>query len=212
MNSTNPKSYAPCVALCLTLVLAQAAAARQGGDLREEAARYLAGHEPQLQQTTDPASRLFRLLYMAPAALSAGEAGKAATYAQELMALGEQLKSRPGNGPGMYGDATHVGNMVLGRLALLAGDTAGAKEHLLAAGRVPGSPVLKSFGPNMLLAKELIERGERDAVLEYLDLCAKFWTDEGGRLGQWKEVLRQGGTPNFGPNLGGALTSWRRAR
>lgn len=201
-----------CAVLCLALVLAEDVRAMQGDDLKAAAARYLAAHEPELQQTTDPRQRRFLLLYMAPAALSAGEAGKAAAYAQELMALGEQLKSTPGFGPSIYGDATHVGNLVLGHLALAGGDVGKAREHLLAAGRVPGSSVLKSFGPNMLLAKELIGKGEREAVIEYLDLCAKFWAGEGGRLGRWKEIVRQGGTPDFGMNLGTALTNWRRAR
>ena len=33
-----------------------------------------------------------------------------------------------------------------------------AKRHLLAAGRSSGSPVLGSFGPNMSLAKDLLEK------------------------------------------------------
>jgi hypothetical protein len=111
----------------------------------------------------------------------------------------------------MSGSATHVGNLVLGRLALQGGDVGKAREHLLAAGRVSGSPVLKSFGPNMLLAKELVERGERETVVEYFHLCGKFWEHEGGKLGRWEAVVKQGGTPDFGPNLSYALMSWRFA-
>ena len=212
MKRKNRMLVIPCVALFLTLTLAQNAQARQDGDLRAEAVQFLASHEPQLQQTTDPSKRLFLLLYLAPAALSAGETGKATAYAQELMALGEERKSRPGFGPGMYADATHVGNLLLGRLALLSGDVGKAREHLLAAGRVPGSPVLKSFGPTMLLAQELIEKGEREAAVEYFDLCAKFWEMQDGKLERWKEVVKRGGMPNFGPSLDRAFASWRFAR
>lgn len=93
-------------------------------------------------------------------------------------------------GPG-DGDLWHQANVVLGRIALAEDDVARAKEHLLAAAGVEGSPVLGSFGPNMALAKELLERGEREAVLEYLDLCARFW--ERVRLRVWSDVVRAGG-------------------
>ena len=96
-------------------------------------------------------------------------------------------------------DALHQVNIVLGRVALAEADVASAREHLLAAGRVEGSPVLGSFGPNMALAKELLERGERDAVLEYLGLCSRFWDRK--RLGVWAGVVRAGRTPDFGSNL-----------
>lgn len=200
------------VLLCLVLPLLQNAQAQQGGDLKAAAAQYLATYEPQLQQIKDSYKRRHLLLYLAPAALSADEAAKAAGYARELMALGEELKSQPGFGPSNYGQATHVGNLVLGRIALAEGDPGKAKEYLLAAGRVPGSSTLKSFGPDMRLAKELIEVGAREAAIEYFDLCAKFWEHQGGKLDQWKEIVRQGGVPNFGANLGYVFDSWQFAR
>jgi hypothetical protein len=201
--------YVACMALCFALTLAQETRAQQEGDFKAQALQFLASHEPQLRQESDPAERLQLLRNLAPAALSAGDAAKANAYAQELMTVGTQLMSQPGFGPSLYGDATHIGNMVLGRLALMSGDVGKAKEHLLAAGRVPGSPVLKSFGPNMLLARELIEKGERATVVEYLDLCAKFWEHQDGKLEGWKTAVQDGSMPNFGPNLGYLLTSWR---
>jgi len=211
MNRLMRILFAPCAALCFTLALAPCARAQEGDEFKAEAAQFLASHEPQLRQADHPGKRLYLLLNLTPAAMYAGDAGKAAAYAQELTALGVKLKSSPGFGPSLYGDATHVGNLVLGRLALLGGDVGKAKEHLLAAGRVPGSPTLMSFGPNMLLASELIERGERDAAVAYLDLCAKFWQKEGGKIEGWKGVIREGGMPNFGANLGYKLLTWRFA-
>ena len=78
-----------------------------------------------------------------------------------------------------------------------------AAAHLLDAGRTPGSPVLGSFGPNMTLAQKLLERGERDVVLEYLLLCRDFWKmgAEDGRLDRWSLVVRNGGIPDFRANL-----------
>lgn len=58
------------------------------------------------------------------------------------------------------GNRIHHGNLILGRIALTQGDVAEAKTRLLAAGKTPGSPQLNSFGPNMMLAKELLELGE----------------------------------------------------
>ena len=208
--------YAACLALCLSLTFARGSRAQQDGELRAQAVQYLATREPQLQSLAGEPNERVRLskrthllVGLAPAALYAGESAKAAAYAQELLTLGRQLNTQKGYVPGLYSDATHVGNLVLGRLALMGGDVAQAKEHLLASGRVPGSPVMKSFGPNMLLARELIVKGEREAAVEYLDLCAKFWEREDGRLAGWKAVVKEGGVPNFGPNLGYQLTTWR---
>ena len=198
------------MALCFALALASDVQAQQDSNV-QAAAQYLAKHEPKLPQTTNLNKKLFLLLYLAPAALAANEMEKARAYAQELLTLGESQKSQPGFGPSLYGDATHIGNLVLGRIAIMANDVVRAKGHLLAAGHVPGSSVLKSFGPNMLLAKELIEREEREVVIEYLDLCAKFWEKQ-DQLAQWKSIVKQGAMPDFGFNLNVGLSSWRYAR
>jgi hypothetical protein len=76
-----------------------------------------------------------------------------------------------------------------------------AKARLLDAGKTPGSPQLDSFGPNMELAHELLQKGEKDVVLQYFDLCAKFWTMGGASLDSWRQTVKAGGTPDFGPSL-----------
>lgn len=131
-------------------------------------------------------------------AYNASEYGKAKTYATELLG-GVGVWNRSDNG-----NAIHYGNIVLGRLALRGGDVASAKRHLIEAGKTPGSPDLDSFGPSMDLAKELLEKGERSVVLEYLDLCNKFWdascqdTNEGEKsIPSWKRIIAEGGIPEF---------------
>ena len=99
-----------------------------------------------------------------------------------------------------FGNATHKINIYLGRLALKKGDIEAAKEHLLQAGRTKGSPQLNSFGPNMLLAKDLLDAGESNVVLEYLDLCLVFW-EEQERVDGWKAEIKGGSMPDFGANL-----------
>lgn len=212
MKRTTLVFHAPCLALCLALSLAQGARAQTGKDPGGAAARYVATHEPLLSQMTEPGGRLYKLQHLAAAALAAGDKAKAAAFARDLMALGEQLKTRPGFGDSLYSDATHVGNLVLGHLALEEGDVETAKAHLLAAGRVPGSSVLKSFGPHFLLAKQLLERGERETVIEYFDLCAKFWELDKGRLERWKDAVRRGAMPDFKYGRLRELTGWRHAQ
>ncbi len=72
---------------------------------------------------------------------------------------------------------------------------------MLKAGDTPGSPQLDSFGPNMTLAKELLEKGDQQTVLQYLTLCGKFWKMDNGRLARWSETIRAGKIPDFGSNL-----------
>jgi hypothetical protein len=91
--------------------------------------------------------------------------------------------------------------MVLGRLALRAGDVTGAKKFLLAAGMSEGSPVLGSFGPNMMLARELLAAGEPEAVLEYFSECAHFWNMGSEKLTMWTAAVKNGKVPEFGANL-----------
>ena len=134
------------------------------------------------------------LANLAKAALAAGADDKAKTYAEQLLNTGDN-----GNPSSNSGDAMHNANIILGQLALRAGENEAAKSYLLAAGKTSGSPVLNSFGPNMRLAKELLEIGERDIVLEYFELCGKFWKNN--NLEQWTKTVKGGGIPEFGVNL-----------
>lgn len=102
-----------------------------------------------------------------------------------------------------YGNAIHKGHLILGRIALRQGDHYQAIEHLLAAGKTPGSPQLDTFGPNMTLAKELLEVGERDAVLAFIKLCQNFWESEFAQDSPylWSEQIMHGELPDFGAHL-----------
>ena len=114
---------------------------------------------------------------------------------------------RPANDPKAedYGHALYYGHLVLGRVALGRDhDVAKAKSALLTAGQTPGSRVLKSFGPDMTLAKELLEVGERDTVLQFFEECRSFWTinSGAGALDAWTAVVKGCcRLPKFGANL-----------
>jgi tetratricopeptide (TPR) repeat protein len=148
--------------------------------------------------TDDPASS-DQLLTLARASLDAGELDRAQTLAKSLLALVPRLQADPRFSSSVDG-ILHHSHLILGRVALRKGDIEAAKANLLDAGRVGGSATLSSFGPNMTLAKELLENGEKETVLQYLELCRKFWTFS-NRLDPWIEAIRKGQIPDFGANL-----------
>jgi hypothetical protein len=130
---------------------------------------------------------------LAKAALAADKPQKAKEYAEKMLS-----QNRPGWN---YGNNIHYGNIILGRVALAVGDLGEAKKRLIEAGKTPGSPQLNSFGPSMALAKELLEKGEKDVVLEYFELCSKFWKSGKSRLHKWSVEVEEDKIPNFRTNL-----------
>jgi tetratricopeptide (TPR) repeat protein len=153
--------------------------------IRERGAEKLQGEE-----------RFYALNDLTSSALEAGDIAKAEQYAEEILHGAPSYKN-----DWNYGNAIHKGNIILGRIALQRGDIAGAKSHLLAAGETPGSPQLDSFGPNMVLARDLLKKGERETVLSYLQACTKFWKMGGDTLSGWIATIKGGGIPDFSANL-----------
>jgi hypothetical protein len=144
----------------------------------------------------DPMTRAPLLARMTRAAFAAGDWARAERCANEALEAAKH---------GVFwwtGDAIHQGNIVLGRLAERQSNVEAAKGYLLAAGKTPGSSSLASLGPNMALAKELLDRGETATVLEYLEECAHFWDGNRGKLKEWMVLIRGGLKPDFGANLG----------
>ena len=125
-----------------------------------------------------------------------GHIKNADQYAKELLTLAPR-HTRNWN----YGNAIQDGNLVLGRIAVREGHIDEAKRFLEEAGKSPGSPQMDSFGPNLSLAKDLLEKGETQAVLNYFEACRKFWEHHQDRLDQWADDVKAGRTPDFGANL-----------
>jgi len=102
-----------------------------------------------------------------------------------------------------FGNRIHHGNIILGRIALREGNIEEAKNRLIAAGTTPGAPTLGSFGPNMTLAKELLEQGERDVVFKYFFLCSNFWDTEHAqeKMTKWRDEIKEGKIPDFKAHL-----------
>jgi tetratricopeptide (TPR) repeat protein len=136
--------------------------------------------------------RFYALNRWAKESLAAGRTDDARLYAEELLALLPQYKD-----DWNFGNAVHDANLVLGRIAVVNGQIDEAKKYLIKAGKTPGSPQLNSFGPDMSLARDLLEQGETEVVLEYFEHCRKFWKRYGATLDAWSATVKNGGIPDF---------------
>jgi hypothetical protein len=96
----------------------------------------------------------------------------------------------------------------LGRIAFAENDIEKAKEHLLIAIRAP----LRSESAWLLnidfdLARELLAKGEKDTILEYLRLClslrerenelSDLYKSQIGALKSWQEQIKAGKVPSL---------------
>ena len=150
-----------------------------------------------LDKATTEEARFYALDHAAKESFVVGKIEDARKYAKELMTLAPKFKENWN-----YGNAIQDFNLVLGRIAVKEEHLNEAKQFLLEAGKSPGSPQMNSFGPNMSLAKDLLQKGEQKVVLEYMELCRKFWGKyDFGNLDKWEKEIKEGKIPNFGANL-----------
>lgn len=124
------------------------------------------------------------------AAMGAGDYKKVKQLANELLINNVDTLSFN------YGNTIHEANTLLGRVALREDDIKKAKVYLIKSGECPTSPQLSSFGPSCIFAKELLECGEKDIVLSYLDLIANVWSDSEKKLEKWREEIKAGKIPD----------------
>ena len=117
-------------------------------------------------------------------------------YAKKMLELAKSMKDSWN-----YGNAVHDGNMVLGLIELNNKNLDKAKNFLILAGKAPTSPQIHVYGPNMLLADSLLDYGENDIVIEYLNQLKKVWSLNDGKLDSWIAAIKGGGKPYFGMNL-----------
>ena len=146
-----------------------------------------------LAAANSPELRFSALGEAAKQSFAAGRVEDAQKYAQELMTLLPNFRQNQ-----EYGNAAHDANLTLGRIAVREGRLDDAKRHLLESVRAPSARQM-DYGPNMSLAKDLLEKGERQAVLDYFARCRKFWNY--GRLDDWSQQVQEGKIPDFGANL-----------
>jgi tetratricopeptide (TPR) repeat protein len=194
-RAVNPK-HSQCAKLLATISTLKAAAERMEEEAPDPKVEALANLERTYELTEGRTERQLLLPEMGRAAFEAGDYDKAESYANQALEAVDDLQRDE-----IHGDALHHGHSILGRIALMNGQVTRAKQHLLEAGRTPGSPALESFGPSMSLAKGLLEAGETEVVLEYFQLCREFWKYGEQSLTAWTDVINEGGIPDFGSNL-----------
>ena len=157
--------------------------------------------------STPELDRFYSLSAKMSAAYKADQLGAADALAQEYLQLAKRF---PCNWN--YGNAIHNANSILGLVALREGRKAQAVSYLGAAGATPGSPQLDSFGPSLLLARELAKVGEHKAAANYLRSVQRFWRArdmsttgllfpylaDPDPISTWIKELDKGRVPDFG--------------
>jgi len=156
-----------------------------GDPIENPTQRALEEYDRVLALTHTPAARRALSGDMADAAFKIGDFPAAA----ELAKIYLKSADRP---------AVQRANTILGRVALREGDLAGAKGYLFSSLDASAARDITFSGPVLILAKELMERGERDTVLQYLENCLALWPRGEPILRMWIAEIQEGKTPNFG--------------
>ncbi len=142
---------------------------------------------------------------LANAEFEARDDAAAERDAQRLLELAQaNPKARESRGSDSRG-----ANRAGARSARSRQQTAGPGTRLLESARVrKSSPGLSTAGPKLTLAQDLIEAGERDVVLQYLDLCRAFWTNDQGKIDRYVKLVKSASAPDLlariDPGLSGA--------
>jgi len=144
---------------------------------------YFEEKKADLEQTpTDwEAIKLRRMWIVAKAALEADMREEAKAYADQALALAAEDRFKNAPLPSSYaeveGEAVFVGNLVLGRLALLRDDVEAAEMYLLRSGQIKaGQPTF--WGPNLTLVRELMKRNRTKVVLQFMEEVKQFWRED----------------------------------
>jgi len=85
----------------------------------------------------------------------------------------------------------------LGRSALQRNDFDAAQKDLILSATTVGGPHLDTWGPNLTLAKALLDLGYKETVVAFLTSCKAFWPNP--KVDGWISQIRQGQTPTLSP-------------
>jgi hypothetical protein len=91
----------------------------------------------------------------------------------------------------------YTGHLILAQAALDDFDNEMAGRFLLEAVKIPAVDGISENGPDMSVAAILLQRGSRETVIEYLNLCAKLWPEGAPVLERWETAIRNGRRVNF---------------
>jgi hypothetical protein len=110
---------------------------------------------------------------------------------------GRKLLAEHGEGDPEFAYAIYTGNLILAQAALDNNDLARAGQFLLEAATTPGLPVIAEKGPDMSVAAALLQRDDRETVLEYIRLCHRLWPEGEPVLKRWEAAVGNGRRVNF---------------
>ncbi len=126
---------------------------------------------------------------LAKAEFEAGDDAAATRDARRAVEASAELIKR---NPFQAATLTNAGNSVLGRIALAHGDTVEAEARLRASLEVAEATDFRFAGPDMTLAGDLADAGERDAVIAYLEASRKYWPHDRGLLDHYIRSINAG--------------------
>jgi len=142
---------------------------------------------------TSDRARFYGLLGVPRAAYDAGEYYKAEHYAMLLLDAANLRKNND-----FYADAIFEGNTIRGRVLLQHKDVAGAKAALAASiGPAVESGTMRRSAQITDLAQDLLNAGERDAVVQFLSSSKPFLASHRDKLDLWIATIRGGGNPEL---------------
>jgi len=112
-------------------------------------------------------------------------------YAEKLL----REHGQPGDPD--YGDAIYTGNLILSQTTLDKNDLATARRYLLLAAATPGARSIEQNGLDTSVVRVFLQRGERDAVLDYFNQTRHLWPQGSQLITRWEDIIRSGRIPNF---------------
>ncbi len=89
------------------------------------------------------------------------------------------------------GYAYSIAQTVLGRIAAANGDIKEAKAHLLASVTMPAAIKNTAFDPNMTLAQDFYDAGDKTSVVEFLEAARDVWKGERGRIDRMISFIKK---------------------
>jgi hypothetical protein len=148
-------------------------------------------YQDALLKAIDSLDRLDILPNLAESALGANDLRVAESAAAELALLGREPQFRLDSS-----EILHQSLLLLGRCALSAGGVETAKSYLLQAAE---NVCASASRINLRLAKELLEGGQTNVVVDYLRRTAACWTSNSNDVDEWIRAIESGLIPDFGP-------------
>ncbi len=144
--------------------------------------------------------RFSKLSHQLGESLRTGDIARATVLAADVQGAHDALSAKTKYPFSSISRNVYNINDSLGRAAFLAKDYTAAGDYLLKAADTPGEdPALRTFGPDLWLARALLGVGYKDVVLTFLERCKVFWPKP--QLDEWISVIQSGGTPDLSHNI-----------